>query len=108
VNKEFINILVAIGVAIGFAAFGFGFLRLHINLGKSILTKWAQEHGFQIVHSKRAFWTGAFNPFTTGRSQVVFLVTVKDREGRKRSGWVRCGSFLGGVLFSDQAEVIWQ
>ena len=33
-------------------------------------------------------------------------VTVQDREGRVRSGYVRCGGFLFGLL-SDRADVRW-
>jgi len=78
-----------------------------ITRSRSILMKWAAWNGLQILSSKRAFWTGAFNPFTTARSQVVFWVRVRDGAGRDRSGWVRCGSFWGGLARS-QAEVKWE
>jgi len=31
-----------------------------------------------------------------------------DRQGCERSGWVRCGSYWGGALFSDKTEVRWK
>ena len=78
-----------------------------ISRSRSILKEWAAWNGLQILSLKRAFWTGAFNPFTTSRSQVVFWVRVRDGAGHDRSGWVRCGSFWGG-LSRSRAEVKWQ
>jgi len=75
---------------------------------ETVLRKWAQREGFEIIAFKRAFFTGEFSWLTTSRGQRVFSVTVRDREGRERSGWVRCGSFLGGTIFSDAAEVKWK
>ena len=38
---------------------------------------------------------------------VIFWVRVRDGGGLERSGWVRCGSYRGGVARS-QAEVKWE
>jgi hypothetical protein len=51
--------------------------------------------------------TGPFSWWATSRGQVVYFVQVIDREGIQRSGWVRCGGFLGGVVGSRRAEVRW-
>jgi len=75
---------------------------------RSILGKWAEGEGVQIIDFKRAFLIGAFPFWKTSRSQVIFSVRVRDRERREKRGWVRCGNFWGGVFFSNQAEVIWR
>src|SRR3954464_2278680 len=102
-NREFIvQMLLGLIMASVLGGFGFALIRLHVNSGKAILAKWADANGFQLLNLKRAFWVGPFNPLTTGGSRTVFAIKVKDREGHERSGWVRCGTFWGGALFSDK------
>lgn len=73
-----------------------------------ILRKWAEANGFEIIHKQRHWFSrGRFEWWTTGRNQSVFSFTARDREGQERSGWARCGSFWGGVFFSDQIEIRW-
>jgi hypothetical protein len=76
---------------------------------KVILQKWADDHGFQIARKEQRhmIFTGPFKFWTNGRNQTIYYVTVRDRNGHERSGWARCGSYLGGVFFSDKIEVIW-
>ena len=72
----------------------------------AILQRWAQENDFQIVSSEpRILSRGPFF-WTSSNAQVVYYVTVIDMAGRTRRGYVRCGSFWGGIL-SDKAEVRW-
>jgi hypothetical protein len=73
--------------------------------GRALLNHWAQENGFEILHSE--FRMAGAGPFTWTRNQIVYFVRVRDREGRERSGWVRCGSFWRGI-FSDKTEVRWK
>ncbi|MDB6027510.1 MAG: hypothetical protein JWM68_3733 [Verrucomicrobiales bacterium] len=75
---------------------------------KSIIQKWAAEQGYVILEFESPFHTGGFSFWTTSRGQVVYSVTVRDGAGCERKAWVRCGSFVGGVLSSDQIEVKWQ
>jgi len=73
---------------------------------QSLLQRWADENGLQIMASQhRILDRGPFF-WTTGRGQVVYYVTVVDAAGRTRRGYVRCGSFWGGLL-SDKTEVRW-
>jgi hypothetical protein len=101
------QILAICGIAIFLIAVFIAVDCCRISRSRSILQKWAAWNGLQILSYKRAFWTGVFNPFTTARSQVVFWVRVRDGAGHDRSGWVRCGSFWGGLARS-QAEVKWE
>jgi hypothetical protein len=80
---------------------------LFFSRGRSLLNRWAQEKGFQILHSElRLADMGPFRWFTS-KQQLVYFVQVRDREGSERSGWVRCGSFWRG-LESDKTEVRWK
>jgi len=75
---------------------------------KSIVRKWAAEHGYEVLQVASPFHTGVFSFWTTSRGQVVYSVTIRDGAGCERKAWVRCGSYLGSVLFSDEIEVRWQ
>ena len=76
---------------------------------KVILKKWADENGFDIVEKKQRymFFAGPFKFWTTSRNQIIYWFRVRDRAGQERSGWARCGSFWGGVFFSDKIEIRW-
>ncbi len=75
---------------------------------KSIVQKWAAEHGYDVLQFESPFHTGTFSFWTTSRGQVVYSVTVRDDAGYERKAWVRCGSYIGSVLFSNEIEVRWQ
>lgn len=75
---------------------------------KTIVQKWAAEHKYLVLRFESPFHTGPFNFLTTGRGQIVFLVTIRDGTGLERKAWVRCGSYMGSVLFSDEIEVRWE
>lgn len=95
-----------IGVAL---CFGLVFLhRKMVARANVILQNWARQHDLELVHFERSFFTGGFGWLTTSRNQVVYFVRVRDRSQRERSGWVRCGSFWGGIIFNNEAEVKWK
>ncbi len=75
---------------------------------KVAVQRWAAKQGYQVLCFQSPFLSGGFDWFTTSRGQVVYLVTIRDRVGHERKAWVRCGSFMGGALFSGQVEVKWQ
>ena len=78
----------------------------HINRSRSLLEEWAGQNGYRVIESSyRSIMRGPFF-WTTSKGQTVYRVTVEDRTGRVRSGWVRCGSFWGGLL-SDPVQVRW-
>jgi hypothetical protein len=89
-----------------FAGVFIGWTWLFQVKAKSIVRKWAAEHGYTVLHFGSPFHTGAFSFWTTSRGQVIYAVTVRDG-GLERKAWVRCGSYFGGVLFSDEIEVKW-
>jgi len=75
---------------------------------KSVVRKWAAERGYVVLRFESPFHTGAFGFWTTSRGQVVYSVTIRDGAGCERKAWVRCGNYIGSVLFSDEIEVRWQ
>jgi len=78
----------------------------HYSRSRSLLQQWADENGFVIVHSEyRSFFKGPYF-WTSSKSQTVYYVTVRDRDGNERNGWVRCGGLFLGLL-SDRTDVRW-
>lgn len=71
-----------------------------------MVERWAQEKGYEVIEKRwlmlggRAFW------WRKSKSHMVYYVTVRDPEGRIRSAYVRCGSWLLGLL-SDHVTVEW-
>ena len=71
-----------------------------------ILQRWATANGFKVISAEKRFLrTGPFFLRST-RGQFVFRIVVEDQSGTKRTGWLRVGGWMAGVL-SDKAKVIW-
>jgi len=71
-----------------------------------ILQRWARENGLTVVFAeKRYLRTGPFD-MNYSRGQFIFRLVVCDEDGVEYTGWLRVGSWFGGV-FSDTATVIW-
>ena len=92
------------------------FIAILIYLRKvpSYLARWAQAYGFEILRFRhRSFFTGPYNRlFTTKYDRlqniIVYLVTIRDREGRERNCWVLCSSgFMDpNNSFCSRTEVV--
>ncbi len=74
-----------------------------------VLERWADKNGYALLEKKQhyLYFGGPFELWRTSQYQVVYSVRIRDRQGSERNGWVRCGNYWGGVLFSDKAEVRW-
>ena len=89
-----------------FAFLAISSITWHFSRSRSILEQWAAKNGFKILHREyRTIFRGPFSAFTT-RGQTVYYVTIRDQQGVERSGWVRCGGILFGLLV-DKADVQW-
>ena len=78
----------------------------HYTRAGILLDRWAAENGYRILHRElRRLRRGPFF-FTTSTGQEVYRVTVEDLQGGVRSGYVRCGSWVLGMLSSNM-EVRW-
>jgi hypothetical protein len=83
------------------------YIAWHFSRSRFILEHWADRQGFQILYSEyRNLFRGPFF-WTTSRGQTVYYVKVRDKRGIQRSGWVRCGGWLFGLM-TDKAEVRWE
>jgi hypothetical protein len=105
-----ITIACAIMIALVAIVALIGWLWLYFLRAKAVLRAWATKGGFQILAFQKTNITGRgpFNWWTNSPNQAIYHIRVRDREGRERSAWVRCGSYFGGVLFSNKAEVRWE
>lgn len=100
------QILPTLGI-IGFVVFAIAVYIWHFSRSSALLMQWAHDNGFEILHHDyRYFNRGPFF-WTSSKWQTVYHVKVSDRDGHIRTGWVRCGSFLLGVM-SDRVEVRWE
>ncbi len=78
----------------------------HFSRSSDLLHQWAERHGYRIVQQEyRNFFKGPFF-WTSSKGQTVYYVTVEDRAGHRRNGWVRCGGWFLGLLSND-VEVRW-
>jgi hypothetical protein len=75
---------------------------------RAILRRWARDNGYEIVRVHRgAALRSPFPKLSPGRQwQTIYHITVRDRTGKKRSCWLRCGSAILGILIY-KTEVIW-
>ncbi len=74
---------------------------------EALLRRWAEGEGCQVLHYERRFIRRGDLMWLLGDKRAVFYVVVADAEGRPRTGYVRCGSFLFGTLLSDEVTVDW-
>ena len=74
---------------------------------EKILRQWEERNQFELLRAEKCFFCGGFNPLTTSKTQTVYDVTIRDRKGQERSGWVRCGSYWSGV-WEEKSEVKWK
>ncbi len=94
-------------------AFGMGIVGIaallqvwFVSLSRQMIERWAKKNGLQLL-SSRFCWIRR-GPFfwSSSKAQRIYRVNVRPPEGRPRTGWVRCGSFWGGI-FVEKIEVRW-
>ena len=71
-----------------------------------MLERWCRHTGFDLLSRRNCWlWKGPyFTAFLNG--QWVYRVQIRNRSGRVKSGYVRCGSHLLGVL-AEEVDVRW-
>jgi hypothetical protein len=110
-DKDFVILLVG-ALLIALVAIGafIGSIWLGAVKARTMLRTWAAEGGFQIVRFEKKNWTnrGPFGWWTNSPYQMIYRIRVRDRRGRERLAWVRCGSYRGGILFSNRIEARWE
>jgi hypothetical protein len=105
-------IIVVLALLIALVAVGAfsGWIWLYALRARKMLRAWATKGGYQIVRFEKKNWTnrGPFGWWTNSPYQSIYHIRVRDQKGRERLAWVRCGSYLGGDLFSNRIEVRWE
>jgi hypothetical protein len=99
--EQFLPVLVILAVV----AFAVVTLVFHFARAKSILERWAETNGYELLSSERRWFGGTFW-WRKSKGQEVYYVTIRTSAGQIRKGWVRCGGWFLGTL-SDQADVEW-
>ena len=71
-----------------------------------LLGSWAMSNGYQLLQSEpRYARTGPYF-WRHSRGQVIYYITIADPRGSRRTGYVRLGGWLFGLL-SNQVDVTW-
>ena len=100
-TSTLIILLSVIGIGVALASCAWSRRR-----AADMLAGWAAASGYQLLQfAPRYLRTGPYF-WRHGRGQLIFYVTVADRSGGRRAGYVRLGGWLMGLL-SDQVDVIW-
>src|SRR5436309_2256626 len=100
-----INIALPAAVAVVLIAALVAFYRLTLARASSLLRRRADQNGFELLKFEWCGFSGGFGPLSTSPNQIVYFVTVRSRDSKERSGWVRCGSWASFIFLSKEAEV---
>lgn len=93
-------------IVVAIFAFAIFSMVWHFKRGQTLVERWAARNGFRLISTEyRWIRRGPFW-WRTSKGQSVYHVEVCDGNGEYRSGYVRVGSWIGG-LFTDVADVKW-
>ncbi len=70
------------------------------------LQNWADAHGCSVLEKRFCFFKGPFF-WSSGRSDLVYRLTIRDASGQTQSGWVKIGSGWLGI-WTPAAPVTWK
>ncbi|HEV3080979.1 MAG TPA: hypothetical protein VGY66_14445 [Gemmataceae bacterium] len=69
------------------------------------LTSWARQHGYRIIAKEgRQYFVG---PFKINKYRPTYYITVEDRQGQQKKGWIRLGTWYI-VGFKERIRVLWE
>lgn len=86
---------------------GIGLTYLTQRRSESIIDRWAESYGYRVIRKEwRWFRRGPYF-WRASKNQTVYRVEILDGYGYSHVCWVRCGSWLFGVL-SDEIDVEWE
>ena len=78
----------------------------HESRADELVESWAKANGFRLLNVEKSNFLRGPYFWNSSKGQVVFRVRVEDSEGKIRSGYLRCGSYWGG-MWSDETDVHW-
>ena len=70
--------------------------------GNRLLDQWASQHEYKIVRREYKVFDTAALFRSHSSDQNIYRVTIVDRRGTMKIGWVRCALLGGGI------EVKWE
>ena len=92
--------------AIAILVLGVLIINWQFKKARRLIDEWTARNGYRILNRRfQLFWRGPFW-WRSSKGQMVYRVTVQDRDGNTRKAWIRCGGFFAGLL-SDQVSVEW-
>ena len=71
------------------------------------LTQWAASQGLEMVRFRGAKFFEGPSAWTRSRSQHLFKVVTRDRDGLERSCWIMFGTFWGFTWGEPITKVEW-
>jgi len=71
------------------------------------LSRWAASQGLQLVRFRGARFFEGPSAWTRSRSQHLFKVVTRDRDGLERSCWIMFGTFWGFTWGEPITKVEW-
>jgi hypothetical protein len=101
-NSSDLMILPVVG---GFVLLNFCLIMWTSNRSATLIDTWVKRNGYRLLRKQFAFFKGPYF-FRSNNQQTVYRIEIEDAEGQKRTGWVRCGSWMWG-LFSNTVDVRW-
>ena len=95
-------------IIVGFLLFG-AFLifttRWQLRRSREMLESWCARGGFELMTAQhRLLFRGPY--FWASKGQMVYKISARDRAGRIRGGYARCGGYWLGV-FTEEVDVRW-
>jgi lipopolysaccharide export LptBFGC system permease protein LptF len=106
-KNKMIPFLLIGSLFVAVALFGWWMFRWQYNKADSLLENWARDNNYTVVEKTDA------NPPGTGpkdrwaaNKQIMYRVTVKDPDGKTKTGIVKLGSEGSGTL-SNKVTVEW-
>lgn len=99
-NGTKINLIIFF-VAICWVALSTAF---HWLRSRFLLKQWAKANGFELVRMSINWFR--FSPLIASKRQEVYQIRVRDRRGKERRGWAKCGGYWLGFLVT-KVEVKW-
>ena len=83
-----------------------GYLFWRAGGSRGGIQRWARLNGYRLIECAQIYRLGPF-PDPVPRGHGVFHVTVEEKDGRVRHGYVRCNIGIWG-LFLNESSVRWE
>ncbi len=99
-------------IVVGFFIFTLAFLAVTVRWfykkSETLLKEWATKNSYDLIEYELTWIKRGPFFWSSSSGQTVYRVKVFDQNTlSSKKGWVRCGSFWGG-LFSSKTEVKWE